>query len=897
MIGFRPKTSDLYIERLRLLKLLPDSKGYVVWLEAPYGYGKTVLTSQWAESLEKEGWRVLWLSVQGRNLKHALCQLLELSPELAWGVLLDQIWAIPSLLVLEDLEGDEVLSPLLKDPQGLILLASRTRLKALELSRLKTQQRLIYLSAPTLAFTEDEAMQLFIDKGIGKQAWQKSQGWSLPLHFAALTGELPKAESILEGIRESLSEELWQEALFLASLPYLPYESFSEDSKALAQAGLAQELEVGLRLHSLASETILQTHLEDSRAVFKIFYKRLPLALQAEGLAKLQLSQILEELLERNHMLAVYDPERYLFLDKQCPEAVTSGRLLGLGWALSSLGLNDTALVKLDEVISHPETSLDQRLLASGWLISILSSKEEARVQMLLKETEPLLLKANPKRVVSFLINASAFYYRAHDWLRLEQLQNQALVFLKLDESLDHFRSIVELNLAEVNWELRGNLNSLIAGLEKNLPVQEQYNAFNVVLNHYRQGMSRALLGDVKALEHFEQAEAMASQNLREALLAQFEKAAMLVQPEVFAELKEQSEALDKDPEVLERLLTLWARTLRQTGQAQAALNVLEGYDTDSVAAERALALAALGKRKEAFAFLTRALMGHERFVQLELQAARYLLSKKEAELDTLIALSLSREQILPVLIPFSQLPQKRPELAKAYPLQTVLASSWQAAIRVRQQDIPPLELYVLNRFELKVLGKSLELSSRQKEILSLLVLRVRREEIAEMLWSEIEQDKQRNNLNVQLNLLRKELEPWGLATYLSTEGLIHSTVDLWQLETALANQDAKTATQLYRIPFAPGIYLDLVEEARERLKEDMIQVLFKAAQTREDNDYLERILKLDPVHEEALQLLIQQLLKRGRRREAHKYYEGFAHKLKLDMGLEPLKETQALLF
>lgn len=53
MIGFRPRSTALFLERPRLLRLLPEEPGYVVWLEAPYGYGKSVLTSQWAARLEE----------------------------------------------------------------------------------------------------------------------------------------------------------------------------------------------------------------------------------------------------------------------------------------------------------------------------------------------------------------------------------------------------------------------------------------------------------------------------------------------------------------------------------------------------------------------------------------------------------------------------------------------------------------------------------------------------------------------------------------------------------------------------------------------------------------------------------------------------------------------------
>ena len=67
MLGLRPKNSTLYVKRERLLKRLPQEAGYVVHLEAPYGYGKSVLAMQWAEELEADGWRVIWLSLTGRS--------------------------------------------------------------------------------------------------------------------------------------------------------------------------------------------------------------------------------------------------------------------------------------------------------------------------------------------------------------------------------------------------------------------------------------------------------------------------------------------------------------------------------------------------------------------------------------------------------------------------------------------------------------------------------------------------------------------------------------------------------------------------------------------------------------------------------------------------------------
>ena len=55
------------------------------------------------------------------------------------------------------------------------------------------------------------------------------------------------------------------------------------------------------------------------------------------------------------------------------------------------------------------------------------------------------------------------------------------------------------------------------------------------------------------------------------------------------------------------------------------------------------------------------------------------------------------------------------------------------------------------------------------------------------------------------------------------------------------------------------------------------------------------RVLELDPVHEEALQLLLRNLIARGRRREVQRRYQTFARRLEQEMGLTPLPETREL--
>ena len=147
------------------------------------------------------------------------------------------------------------------------------------------------------------------------------------------------------------------------------------------------------------------------------------------------------------------------------------------------------------------------------------------------------------------------------------------------------------------------------------------------------------------------------------------------------------------------------------------------------------------------------------------------------------------------------------------------------------------------------------------------------------------------------LNLLRKTLEPWGLKTYLTEDGLQRTQTDVWQLQKALETNEAATVLHLYQEPLAPGVDLALLDEARESLREEVTKILFRAARKTDDGvGYLERLLELDPLHEEGLQLLLEKLVSRGRKREAVKRYQSFATKLKNEMGLEPLPETQQLL-
>ncbi len=896
MLGFRPKASALYLPRPRLLDLLPDSPGYVVWLEAPYGYGKSVLASQWAEKLEEEGWRVLWLSVQGRDLGAALAHLLTLPADAPWEVVQETIWQSPTLLVLEDLEHCESLTLLLKEPRGLLLLASRNTLPCAELPRLATQGRLTHLRSSALAFSPDEAGALFADAQEAARAWERSNGWSLPLHFAALTGETPEAEALLEGVRGSLAEADWREALLLATLPYLPRHSASRHTMSLAQAGFVQELEAGYRLHPLAAEAILQGNLAACRAVLSEERTRLSAVLQAEAFAASGLTTELSRLLETETGLGAADPSGLLNWDRRCPPPRGPVRLLNLAWAQSVLGDLGAARESYRAVVQTPAATAEQKLIALGWWIFDLPIEDEAQFRALMAQAEALFAEANCYEASTFLYNASAFYLSTYAWPQVQKLLHRALERLGGCDRPEVLSS-VHLRLAQVDWELRGDLEQLLASLAANLSGQ-QGNPFNLAVNHALLGRYLALLSQEESVHHLEQAELGAAHNLATAVMASAEKAALLGLVEAFPALAAKCRAWQStDPAATDRLYALWARTLRRAGQPRAALEVLSGMDGVSARAERALAWAAEGKLPEALAHLPDPAEGQQRHLRLELQAARYQLTRDEADLEAILALTRSRERVLSALLPIETLPATRPELSRSYRLEEVLRSGWKEAVALRRTEIPELEFELLGAFKVSLLGEPVGLTDRHKAMLALTALGFERAVIGEALWPETESKKVLNNLHVQLNLLRKLLEPWGLKTYLSEEGLMRSRADLWRLKSALAAGDADAVLKLYREPLAPGVDLPLLEEARAELRQAVIDLLFESAgEAAEKRPYLERILELDPLDEEALQKLLQELLKRGRRREAQRRYQRFAALLKADLGLEPLPETLSLL-
>lgn len=882
------------LERARLLAGLPEAAGYVVVLSAPYGYGKSVLAAQWAARLEGSGWRVLWAAPAGRDLVSALGRTVGFPDKTPWTFLLEELWRLPTLLVLEDLTGEEHLEPLLRGLGGLLLLASRKPLACAGLLELQAKGAVLRFGAAELAFTREEARALIGDATWAEEVWRQSQGWPLPLHLAALTGKLPEPRALLGGVRESVHAGAWEELLFLSALPLLPYAASGEATAYLAEMGFVQALGAGYRLHPLMAKVLSKVHPQGVREAVAAHAPRLPplvrgAALEHAGLLA-ELAALFDDLDEG---LVREDPAAVLRWDARLPHPRTPLRAQQVGRALCLVGRAEEGIALLTEAAEAPAASPEARLVAYGQLVWQLAASDPERAREVAARAEPLLAQADPECAGRFLSNAHRTPFRAGAWAAAEAVLRRALRFYP---PASPYRAITESNLAVVRWHRLGDLEGVLRGRAAALKSNLVHRPGNVPGDALQLGELKLLCGAREAaLEHFREARRTLHADPQWGLLADAQRAALEGELGAFAGLAEWARPW---PQTRERIVALWARALREHGDRAGAQALLADETGFWSRLERALNALGAGDRAGALAALPpEPDETAQREPRLYYQAARYRITRKPADLAKLLHLTLVRERVLPGLVPLAELPKSRPELAATYPLREVLASGWKAAIALRLSDLPPLKLHTLGGVEVWRFDEPLPLTPKLKTVLALFALRWSRERVAETLWPDLPLERAKNNLYVSCSLLRKLLEPWGVPTYLGDGGLLRTDADLWRLEQAFAAGDAEAVLALYRGPFAPEVDLPAVDEVRRGLHDKVVETLFRAARGAGPlaEDLLKRALALEPLHEHALQELLKRLLRRGRRVEALRRYHEFAKRLAEETGLEPLPETQEI--
>jgi len=900
LIGYRPTASVRHLERPRLLERLPDSAGHVVLLEAPYGYGKSVLAGQWVDRLEPEGWRVVWLTLAGRGEpRPALGGLLKLPREAPWEVVLDKLWEVDTVLVVEDVDDADALTPLLARVEGLLVLASREPLVHPRLPVLRTERRLTHLGAADLAFREDESARLFGDRPGWRDWFERTRGWPLPLHFAALTGEEPQREALAEGMRASLPAAAWDEALLLASVPQLPKAVAGDATAEVVAAGFAQALEGGVRLHPLMAEAMLDFHGAEVRAVVVREAARLEPYLRGVALESVgawpELAVLLEDV----------DAD----VDRRDPEAVArwDARLAGrsarrdlvVGSALGLLGRAEEAVVRLERAAGSDELDADLRLRALGDALWFLAGHDEARARVLARRGEAMLDAATPERAGRFLNNTSYIDFAAGDFAAARATLERALERYPAGSPL---RYGPLTNLAILDWNLHGDLDGRM---------HRQREAAEQARRHQPDAVAAACRDLARVHTHLGETEA-ALAYAREAQAAAlpaplvgFEARALeaycLGDPAPFASLLAAARRWE-DGYTVDAIAFLWLRCLRLAGAPQresvadalrpgGGLTRLELAVLRAERGDAAGALAELEEVREAYP---------QRDFRLYSRAARYFVARETEDLEALVGLTLVGPRVLPGLVPLAALPRQRPELAAAYPLRAVLASGWPEAVATRLDEVPPLEVRLLGSVEVRVLGEAVELASRQRDIVVLALLGCDRQAIGAALWPELDAARVRNNLNTQTTLLRRALEPWGVRTYLTEHGLERTTSDLAALRGALDRSDAAAVLRSYTGPLAREVDAAPVVEAREALQSEVVRALHDAAARLAATDpalalaCLERVVELEPFEEDAVRELLHHLVRLGRRREARRRLEAFARRLRAEMGLDPLPDTMA---
>lgn len=902
MSSFRPQADSRYLTRPRLLGQLPDEPGFVVWLEAPYGYGKSVLASQWAKRLEEDGWRTTWLAAGGRDPRSQLATELGLPAGSPWSVTLDLLWSQRTLLVLEDLESlddHEDLAPLLRDVRGLLLLASRGPVRASEMPRLLTSGRLSHLEAHALGFTDTEAAELFGDAATAKRLWSRANGWPLPLHFASLTGGLPEGQALLAGMRSSLTAEAWDEALVLATVPQLPADAAIPATRDLAGKGFVQLGESGYRLHALVAESIVAAHTEAANAALRRAAERLPKVLLGEALERLGDHQALLRLLEEPRAQVYRQaPETFLRWDALVDDPPSALRHVTAGAAHKVLGHHQEAVARLRAALELGGLAPNDEILALkelSWSLALLDNDQALAV---LERGEALLDKVEPELAGRFLSDASFVDAVAGRYDDAAVKLERSLARLPSDSA---FRSATQINLALNRWDAHGDYDGRVAAQTRTLEAVWRMYPSDAPGQCRDLAMLHAWAGErATARSYLEQARRGERANPIVGLEARAALAAMDGDQSAFSPLLESARTWGSDYTV--DVITMYAiDTLPADAPLATATQVYQALSTSGLAvASYAKRLAQAGERDEALRLLATAASTYTpRAYQIYLAAARYTITRLAADLEAFLALTTAGARLLPGLIPLEELPHDRPELSLAYPLEQVMASSWKDAMTLRLGELPDLELRLLGGFELRHMGRSLDLTDRQKQLVVLFLLGLSREEVAEAIWPEVDQTRQRNNMGVQFSLLRRVVEPWGTTTFVFEDGLRRVASDHTKLLAAIQAGDAAGVLATYREPFAAGQNLDAIDEHRAWLREQVVAVLSAAADGAEAGvaeSYLAKVIELDPFDEEALRALLRQLVGRGRLREAQRHYAAFAERIREELGMEPEEETRRVL-
>ena len=239
----------------------------------------------------------------------------------------------------------------------------------------------------------------------------------------------------------------------------------------------------------------------------------------------------------------------------------------------------------------------------------------------------------------------------------------------------------------------------------------------------------------------------------------------------------------------------------------------------------------------------------------------------------------------------------------------------------------------VLGSFELERDGVRIDTDRWQRRVASLFKLlataperRRQRDDVIDALWPDADPEAGMGDLRIAAHRLRRALGGGEPAPILSQAGWVGlSPAYEWEIDLddfeALVREGCDPARGSVRIdlleqalslhrgePLVEDRYEDWAVPVRERVRRNWREAAFRLAVAYADHktlasaaapersiEWLERILRADPVDEEALYCLLEVLYATGRRLEALRRFRQFEQELADELGVPPSSETMKL--
>lgn len=255
-------------------------------------------------------------------------------------------------------------------------------------------------------------------------------------------------------------------------------------------------------------------------------------------------------------------------------------------------------------------------------------------------------------------------------------------------------------------------------------------------------------------------------------------------------------------------------------------------------------------------------------------------------------------------------------------------------ATREGSSQAPPLSLYAFGKFRVFAGGREVEdklwKTRKSKYLFAYLALHSGRdipdERLMDLFWPDTPPEKARQSLYAALSHMRKALEAIVPGetdrVVLARKGFYRFNTDRpffldiseFERQAELGGsreredrmEEAVAAYQkaesLYEGEFMEGYYGDWAIYLRDELQmryleilENLMDYFFEKERYEVSNDYAQRILKLDPCHQEAHLALMRAYIEQGKPEQAARQYQHCAQVMKDELNISPSPEMSEL--